>query len=283
MSHGYGPRSLLRLALRRHENMAVADEDLDGETDQLLMETDETQPSGSVRVSRLRSGSQPSSARGSAVCGWVLAGGMIGFAVVVVVQGISANSGQSWLQIASGDNAAAEFLLESSREGGSCEKYGCDDHFREHLSCQCNDDCHHFGNCCSDFEPFCQRHDSSNERNIKKLYHQTGKESGPQIIRYGFRPGRYGWCGGGIYFATSPEATFRKAIGPDSHKGFMIEATVDVGRVRQERGKKCGYWSRGRLKHQHYDSVTFNPGDGLEYVLFDKSRVLKTKRIPLHP
>lgn len=63
------------------------------------------------------------------------------------------------------------------------------------------------------------------------VYHQTGCDIGPLILRDGFHLGKVGWCGGGIYFAMSPEATVTKAVGPDSHKGFMIEAQVRIGQV----------------------------------------------------
>lgn len=87
-------------------------------------------------------------------------------------------------------------------------------------------------------------------------------------MRNGFHLGKVGWCGGGIYFAMSPEATQGKAlldsrcrdvkieskmlrIGPDSHKGlasrgekgsqvpgFMIEAQVRVGNAAHG-DRKC--------------------------------------------
>merc|ERR1740139_1455854 len=101
------------------------------------------------------------------------------------------------------------------------------------------------------------------------LYHQTGNSVGPIILRTGFRPGRSGWCGGGIYFATTAKATFTKAIGPDSHKGFMIEAKVDVGRVKYM-PRHCDRGLRGStLSRWGYNSVTFNPGDGAEYIVYD--------------
>jgi len=53
------------------------------------------------------------------------------------------------------------------------------------------------------------------------LYHQTNRRAAHSIMRHGFRPGRHGWCGGGIYFAISPWDTNKKAIDPESHKGYM--------------------------------------------------------------
>ncbi|CAE8657091.1 unnamed protein product, partial [Polarella glacialis] len=88
--------------------------------------------------------------------------------------------------------------------------------------------------------------------------------------------------GGGIYFATSPFETERKAIGPDSHIGFMIKATVDVGRV-EHLGRKCNKNLNGEmLDNMGYDSVTFNPSDGQEYIVYNSDRILSTVQIPYH-
>ncbi|CAJ1446194.1 unnamed protein product [Effrenium voratum] len=92
------------------------------------------------------------------------------------------------------------------------------------------------------------------------------------------------WCGGGIYFAMSPEATQTKAIGPDSHKGFMIEAQVMVGKVAGG-NQKCvlgnGQKMFGKNLHNAgYDSIEFNPGDGTELVVYCSSQVISAKAIP---
>eukprot|EP00931_Biecheleriopsis_adriatica_P048351 TRINITY_DN27938_c0_g1_i1.p1 TRINITY_DN27938_c0_g1~~TRINITY_DN27938_c0_g1_i1.p1 ORF type:complete len:267 (-),score=24.37 TRINITY_DN27938_c0_g1_i1:53-811(-) len=68
-------------------------------------------------------------------------------------------------------------------------------------------------------------------QNIWTVYHTTSFATGPKILKHGFKPGRVGWCGGGIYFATSREGTTAKAIGVDSSQGFLIEAKVDVGKI----------------------------------------------------
>ncbi|CAE8654112.1 unnamed protein product [Polarella glacialis] len=87
-------------------------------------------------------------------------------------------------------------------------------------------------------------------------------------------PRRSGYCGGGIYFATSPEATGRKAIGPDSQKGFILKATVKLGKVKQM-GSQCDRsMSGGQLKGSGFDSIHFNPGDGDEYVVYSSSNVI---------
>jgi hypothetical protein len=114
---------------------------------------------------------------------------------------------------------------------------------------------------------------------VLTLYHQTGDASGPLILRGGFRPGSSGWCGGGIYFATSPQATETKAIGPQSHKGFMIEARVNVGRVK-DMPRTCDRgMNAGRIHAMGFDSIRFDPGDGTEYVVYSPANVLSVRRI----
>jgi len=96
-------------------------------------------------------------------------------------------------------------------------------------------------------------------------------------MKGGFKAGSSGWCGGGIYFATTPAATGSKAIGPDSHTGFIIEAIVDVGKVLHMT-ETCDRSMTGQtLASEGYDSVAFNPGDGDEYIIYSNDRVLSTK------
>lgn len=118
---------------------------------------------------------------------------------------------------------------------------------------------------------------------VVTLYHQTGCEQGPLILAEGFKLGRLGWCGGGIYFATTPGATETKAIGIDSKKGFMIEVQVAVGRILRGDNtcKVNGMQLIGSPLHQAgYDTVLFNPGDGDEYVVYCSSQILSMKRYP---
>ncbi|CAE8619662.1 unnamed protein product, partial [Polarella glacialis] len=122
-------------------------------------------------------------------------------------------------------------------------------------------------------------------QNLRTLYHQTGAAAagmtaGPLILANGFKPGSTG--GGGIYFATSPLQTESKAIGPDSHIGFMIKATVDVGRLKPM-GRQCNKNLNGKkLASMGYDSVTFNPADGQEYIVYSSDRVLSAVQVPYH-
>ncbi|CAE8641002.1 unnamed protein product [Polarella glacialis] len=115
------------------------------------------------------------------------------------------------------------------------------------------------------------------------LYHQTGCGIGAKILADGFLLGSRGWCGGGIYFADSPKATETKAIGKDSHKGFMIEAVVRVGHLSygDRHCKSNGHSVNGATLHgQGFDTMTFNPGDGPEYIVYCSSQVVSTRRIP---
>mmetsp|Transcript_24996 Transcript_24996/g.58146 ORF Transcript_24996/g.58146 Transcript_24996/m.58146 type:complete len:311 (-) Transcript_24996:106-1038(-) len=166
---------------------------------------------------------------------------------------------------------------------GSCALYGCVSSFAPTHSCQCNDACQHFSNCCPDFWSRCHSNPGASppvqqQQRIMTLYHQTSPQACQMILRNNFRPGHAGWCGGGIYFAMSPEETYSKAIGPDSHKGCILRAQVDVGRVLHL-GRRCGRMSLHRLQAMHYDSVSFNPGDGQEYVVYSSSRVLLIDRV----
>mmetsp|Transcript_122059 Transcript_122059/g.379972 ORF Transcript_122059/g.379972 Transcript_122059/m.379972 type:complete len:243 (-) Transcript_122059:30-758(-) len=115
-------------------------------------------------------------------------------------------------------------------------------------------------------------------------YHQTSPSIGRAILRGGFRPGHAGYCGGGIYFASSARATGGKAIGYHSHHGFIIKARIALGREKHM-GMTCmssrlGVSTLSRtptshfLAHMHADSFVFNPVDGVEYVIANPHRVL---------
>jgi len=143
-------------------------------------------------------------------------------------------------------------------------------------------------------------HNSAGSSNIKTLYHITNPEAGASILKSSFRPGHQGWCGGAIYFAPDPSECWHKAAPGMLAKGFfMIEAVVDVGRSKTMPNYCtspsictltsivwCGADSKNReteVASQGYDSLTFNPGDGVEYIIWDPSRVKSMKRIPWPP
>jgi len=133
---------------------------------------------------------------------------------------------------------------------------------------------------------------------IWTLYHVTSPSIGPKILKGGFHPGHVGWCGGGIYFALSPAACRAKAIGVDSHMGFLIEAKVDVGRITHYpatclTSAKCvashpghnGILSclyRGHAAHHMKggNTIVFNPGDGDEVVIANPRQVKSMRQVP---
>jgi len=106
-----------------------------------------------------------------------------------------------------------------------------------------------------------------------KLYHETSPETAEKILASAFRPGNSGWCGGAIYFYTKPQIPETK-LGPDSQRGAVIEAEVDLGR-NILLNSKCRGADNAR---QSYDSVSFNPGDGLEYLVFSADRIISMSR-----
>jgi len=110
--------------------------------------------------------------------------------------------------------------------------------------------------------------------NVKTLYHQTSPQVAALILKGAFKAGTQGWCGGGIYFATSPSATFGKAIGPNSHNGEILEVKVDLGRTLHMPSTCDRSLNSAEVAAKGFDSVTFNPGDGEEYIIYDASRVL---------
>jgi len=135
-------------------------------------------------------------------------------------------------------------------------------------------------------------HHHSGGGNIMTLYHQTSPAICNSILSGGFRSGSIGWCGGGIYFAGSPGGTYGKAVGVDSHHGCILQARVNMGRVKHM-GRTCISSSRcwgktvnfaihciahGIRRQPGYDSVIFNPGDGTEFMVWDPSRVVSVRR-----
>ncbi|CAE7424998.1 unnamed protein product [Symbiodinium necroappetens] len=201
---------------------------------------------------------------------------------------------------ASPSNATAfrpSFKSAAGWTGGvGCWHYGCRSSYHPEFQCQCNKDCGRFRNCCYDYGTCWQTPDSrrrrrrdpssSNSRpthtNMVTGFHQTSPNVCKLIVNSAFRPGSDGHCGGAIYFALSPQATKTKAIGNDSKSGCMIEAKVDVGRVKYE-GPRCGHkWTKQEFLQTGYDSIRFDPGDGDELVIYDSWRVKSMRIIPFN-
>lgn len=126
-------------------------------------------------------------------------------------------------------------------------------------------------------------------RNIRTLYHQTSYSSGMSILRNGFRRGSAASiCGSAIYFSPSVHDTDRKAV---YGRGFVIQAKVDLGRVKHM-PRDCNPTMTGsKLKSMGYDSITLDRGGYfecdhvshcVEFIIYDKRRVLSMKGFRYH-
>lgn len=120
--------------------------------------------------------------------------------------------------------------------------------------------------------------------NIMTLYHQTSSSAGRNILASGFWMSKpYAICGQAIYFSPSAHDTDDKAMGG---RGFMIEATVDMGKIKTM-GKQCDHsMTEAKLHAMGYDSITLDRGGYAEckhlascreYVIYSNSRILHMK------
>lgn len=132
-------------------------------------------------------------------------------------------------------------------------------------------------------------HNHISGRNIMTLYHQTSPAAGASILRSGFHLGTgHAICGSAIYFSPSVHDTEVKAIGG---RGFIIEAQVDMGKVKRM-GKECDWHMTGhKLAAMGYDSITLDRGGYkecwrtshcLEFVIYDPRRILSMKGYKHH-
>mmetsp|Transcript_57190 Transcript_57190/g.150507 ORF Transcript_57190/g.150507 Transcript_57190/m.150507 type:complete len:245 (-) Transcript_57190:132-866(-) len=119
---------------------------------------------------------------------------------------------------------------------------------------------------------------------VMTLFHQTSPQAGRSILRTGFRRGSpESWCGSAIYFSPSAKGTNVKAV---AGRGFMIEAVVNMGRIKRM-GPYCDRkMSEQRLKSQGFRSMTLDRG-GLvecahlahcvEYIIYNPRQVISMK------
>jgi len=120
--------------------------------------------------------------------------------------------------------------------------------------------------------------------NYRTLYHQTSPEAGASILRTGFRPGTWhAICGSAIYFSPSISDTEHKAMGG---RGFIIEATVDLGRMLHMPRDCDPSMTGAKLSSMGYDSITLDRGGYVEckgmahcreYIIYDPRRVVKMR------
>merc|ERR1712060_458030 len=121
---------------------------------------------------------------------------------------------------------------------------------------------------------------------VLTLYHQTSPEAGWSILKTGFRLGHGGICGPAIYFSPTARDTDVKAVGG---RGFIIEATVDMGRMKTMSGQCDNTLTASKLSASQYDSITLARGGHAEcwflppcyeYIIYDPKRVLSMKGYP---
>jgi len=117
------------------------------------------------------------------------------------------------------------------------------------------------------------------KKNVKTLYHLTSPHICQLIKQGGFKPGSNGWCGGAIYFATSVKSVWTKAVGVNSHTGCLLQVKVDVGKVKNMPPTCDLHMTKDKLYATKHSSIRFNPGDGIEYVIFDPRQVLSVKQV----
>lgn len=108
------------------------------------------------------------------------------------------------------------------------------------------------------------------------LYHTTSIGAAHSIVHHGFRPGHGGWCGGAIYFIDQPYLPKTKYAPGITKSGVILQAKVRMGRMATHFNRHCkGYGGTGvyAAKHAGYNSVEFNPGDGNEFIIWDRRQV----------
>eukprot|EP01084_Bolivina_argentea_P178707 308861_1 len=112
------------------------------------------------------------------------------------------------------------------------------------------------------------------------LYHQTSSSTANSIMStQHMKPGKKGMAGPGIYFATNPYPTNRKA----QQKGPILQADVYLGKL-----KNVGYGGNKslngkQLAQQRYNSVHIprNGGwYGAEKVVYNSNQVSHIRRWP---
>jgi len=154
---------------------------------------------------------------------------------------------------------------------GSC--HGRCHRFDSFEDCQCTNDCKKFGNCCHDFNSVCRR--PSYHGPVMTLYHTTSVWAAKSIVKGGFRPGHTGWCGGAVYFINHPYLPKSKYAKGITQSGAILEAKVSMGRMAHM-GRRCKGWGgtgTRAAKRAGFQSLTFNPGDGSEFIIWNPKQV----------
>ena|SRR5205085_1720067 len=105
------------------------------------------------------------------------------------------------------------------------------------------------------------------------LYDQTSEDNAKSILNRGFIPGVWGIAGPAIYFATTPNHTHHKA----RFKGIILECVVDLGKLKML--GQCGDPSLTKeiMKNEGFDSVQIPRDKGIEYAIYENTRVKHIK------
>merc|ERR1712039_1113291 len=110
--------------------------------------------------------------------------------------------------------------------------------------------------------------------------------AGRRVLNTGFRLGHGGICGPAIYFSPTAKDTDVKAVGG---RGFIIEARVDMGRMKTMSGQCDNTLTASKMQASQYDSITLDRGGYAEcwflphcyeYIIYDPKRVVSMKGYP---
>lgn len=114
------------------------------------------------------------------------------------------------------------------------------------------------------------------------VYHQTTLDSCKGIVANGFRPGRPGLVGRGMYFAEAAAHTKWKA----QHTGCLIKAEIRLGRTKRVPFNGEPWLSGNNLMKQGYDSIRIPRGiphnTMPEWVVYFKDQVNILDYFPCH-
>jgi len=103
-------------------------------------------------------------------------------------------------------------------------------------------------------------------------YHQTDPESAESILRsMRMITGSSGLVGGGIYLASTPEATFRKA----RRHGVILRVVIRYNKVKDVGPEGDSSITQAQLDMEGYDVVRCHrPGpDGVEWVVYSNDKI----------
>merc|ERR1719401_496273 len=162
------------------------------------------------------------------------------------------------------------------------------------MGCQCNKDCEYYGSCCPDAAARCTVLQASAVVNINDgmfhgqttlqgpvltMYHTTSREVANLILKTGFKSGKTGWCGGGIYFINTPILPKSKYAPGVTQGGAILEAQVQMGKLARMKHHCAGMGGGGvsGAKAMGYNSIVFKQNDGPEWVIWDTQQVLSVK------